>query len=65
METYVETFFNLDDAVRWVEYHVDEHPKDEYELLELRINYLGGAFRAGVSFKKLNHQLELPGVLNG
>lgn len=55
---FVDQFFDFYDAEVWVEGHLDDHPKTEWELVELRINLLGGTYRAGVSFRKLNQQLE-------
>ena len=57
--TFLEVFFSLDDAYYWLDKHLDEHPTEQWELLELRINYLGGGYRTGVSFRRLNHQLEM------
>lgn len=56
---FIEQFFNLDDAEYFVECHIEDHPKDEWELAELRINLIGGLFRAGVSFRRIAYQTEL------
>jgi hypothetical protein len=41
----------------WIDGHLDDHPPIEWEVVELRVNFLGEKYRAGVAFKRL-HQLE-------
>lgn len=54
MVVCLETFMNFQDASSWIEHHLDEHPPEDWELVECRINLLGGLYRAGVSFRKRN-----------
>jgi hypothetical protein len=56
-ETYLEQFDDYYDAMYWVDGHLDDHPPIEWEVVELRVNFLGEKYRAGVAFKRL-HQLE-------
>lgn len=57
VHSYVDTFFSEKDAYTYLEGHKRDHPDDEWEVIEYRINLLGGGFRAGIVFKK--RQLEL------
>jgi hypothetical protein len=57
VHSYVDTFFSEQDAYTYLEGHKKDHPDDEWEIIEYRINLLGGGFRAGIVFQK--KQLEL------
>jgi hypothetical protein len=65
MVVYLETFMNFQDASSWVERHLDEHPPGDWELVECRINLLGGLYRAGVSFRKRSPSYLGPIVVEG
>jgi hypothetical protein len=53
--TYMEVFFSWWDAVRYIEGYLEDYPKNDWEIVECRIVYLNGAWRAGISFKRLSN----------
>ncbi len=57
--TYLEQFDDYYDAAFWIEELRTQHPDYEnWEVVELRINFLGEKYRAGVSFRRIDQQLE-------
>lgn len=55
--TFVETFFSMDDAVRWLDGHKNDHDPEVWEIVEERVNLIGGGYRTGIVFVK--RQVEL------
>lgn len=50
--SFVNVFFNFQDACMWMDHHLEEHPGNEWNVLECRIVFLNGAWRAGVVFER-------------
>lgn len=58
--TFLDIFFNADDAYYWLDNHIHEHHPSDWEISAFEILLLeSGAYRAGVSFRKREAQLEL------
>jgi hypothetical protein len=58
-QTYLDVFFNYYDAIDWVESHMDDHSEFDWETIDLEIKLLdSGAYRAGVTFKRKQMELD-------
>jgi hypothetical protein len=57
--SFLEVFDDYYDAVYWLEGHLDDHPKDEWKIIECRNVLIGTKYRAGVVFERINVQLPL------
>ena len=51
--TFLDVFFSFQDACMWIEHHLEEHPPSEWNILECKIEYINGGWRAGVIFEQL------------
>lgn len=52
--SYVQTFFDFNDASTWIEKHMEEHPKkDGWVMEQFGINLVNHAYRAGISFRNI------------
>lgn len=61
VHSFLDVFFNFDDAETWRDGHVDDHPTEDWEIVDDEIYLLEhGGYRAGIIFKKKSEQLELP-----
>lgn len=51
----IETFFNFQDASLWLEKHLEEFDKDNWNLEQASINYMNsGGYRCGFHVSKIN-----------
>jgi hypothetical protein len=57
--SFVDTFFSEQDAYSWLEGHKRDHPEEEWEVLEYRINLMGGGFRAGIVFRNKQSEFDV------
>lgn len=56
---YVDTFFDLTHAYNYLEKLKDKHPIEEWEIVEERINMLGGGYRAGIVFVRRQSEFDI------
>lgn len=58
--TYLDTFFNYYDADTFLSGHLRDHDDIQWELMSLENKLMpNGAYRAGISYRKRNFQLDL------
>ena len=56
--SFIETFFNFQDACSWVQHHLDEHGPEWKQEQTSVILMTNGSYRAGVVFSKLQGELD-------
>lgn len=55
--TFIETFFNFQEASLWIEKHLEEYDSKEWFLEQCSINLINGGYRCGVVFSKAQMEM--------
>lgn len=57
--SFVDIFFDMTHAYNFIEDLKEQYPIDEWEIIEERINLIGGGYRAGIVFSRRQLELEI------